>query len=667
MFSKKKEDFSIILKKHFSRKNQNHSIEPLSELFQSVKKVHFEVFLAYLKNNEEITQNLKEYLLRIFSGKSFNKAITDAYILSENAFIAELKKRISYKFLPPVEDENSVSYIISKVFLNPKSDFQYIDKIKKEESDELFQLLGFDALIDLEVVKKELIASVNTLSRRAMGTVLDYEIARMVPEYQSFDNPFVALQKELDLITERFKEDKALNLHSKDTDYKQIKIYLEQSLGFVDKAFKNASKFGISSKINQSLLKIRQQLQRIKETTALLVKDTQEDTLENSKKLVMNILSYKSHRNNIRELVDDSTKLLSHLITSHTADTGTHYIAISVKQYLKMFWKSSGGGVVVGFLCVIKMLFSYSQGSEFTFALLYASNYAVGFILIYLLNFTLATKQPAMTASTMARVLADERSQSNNYQEFANLVAKLFRTQFIAFVGNVLWAFPVALGVIYGLDWLLGENLATPKADKLLKDLDPFQSKAILHACIAGVFLFISGVISGNIANHSMFHQIPKRIAQNPYLNDVFGVKFSQKLARFYSKNWAGIVSNFWFGVFLGVIAPLGVFLGLDLDIRHITFSAGNFALGLYGKGFEVYPYEFWVALSTVFLIGFFNFIVSFGLSMFLAFRSREINVGEVGKIYQGIFRYFLKNPLRFFIPLKSGLDKGTNELIEKI
>ena len=664
MFFKKKENFSTILKKYFAQQNETQSIQPLSELFQSLKRESFDVFLAYLKNNEEITQNLKYYLFNIFSEKSFNKAITNANILSENAFLPELKKRISYKYLPPVEDANTISYIITNVLYNPKTDLKYIENIRPEESDELIQLLGVDQLVLLPYIKKEIIFSANILSHRATGSAMESEIARMLPEYQSFDNPFIALQKELDHLTERFKKDKTLTINSKDTEYKQIKIYLEQCLGFVHKAFKNASKFGISSKTNQALLKIRQQLQRIQETLSLLVIDSEEDVLQKSKQLIINLLKYKSHRNNVRELIDDSTKLISHLITSHTAETGTHYIATSTKGYIKMFWKSSGGGIIVGFLCILKMLASSMQGSDFFHAVLYSLNYAIGFVVVYLLGFTLATKQPAMTAATMAKVLSDEVYNPNTYQSFANLVAKLFRTQFIAFVGNVLWVFPTALALIYGMEWLLGENLAVPKADKMLKDLDPFKSKALLHASIAGVFLFISGVISGSISNNSIFHKMPQRIAQNPYLNNILGVKFSEKISTFYTKNWAGIISNIWFGVFLGMIAPLGVFLGLNLDIRHITFAAGNFALGLYGKGFDIPISDFWIYTITIFLIGFFNFIVSFGLSMFLAFRSRKINLGEVGKIYHEIFRFFLKNPLRFFIPIKSDLDKKQKELI---
>jgi len=664
-FFKSKESFDTVLKKYFSEPYALDSVQPMRELFQSLKRTNFEVFLAYLKNNEEIKNNFRDYLFILFSNKSFTKALTDANILSENAFFPELKKRISYKFLPPVEDENTISYIISKVLFNPKSDSNYIKNIKPEDGSEFFKLMEIEKISSLPKVKKELLISANILALRSVGNALEAGIAKMVPEYKNFDNPFVALQSELDSLIGRFKEDENLQINSKDVDYKQIKIYLQQCLDFVDKAFKNASKFGISSKINQSLLKIRQQLRRIQDIIPILVVDNEEDILNNSKNLVSNTLKYNSHRNNVRELIDDSTRLISHLITSHTAETGTHYIATSSKEYLKMFWKASGGGIIVGFLCIFKMMMSYSHGSEFSHAVLYSLNYAFGFIIIYLLGFTLATKQPAMTAATMAKVLSDESSSEKNYKEFANLVAKLSRTQFIAFVGNVLWSFPVALAIIYGMDWFLEKNFAVAKADKLLKDLNPIESKAILHACIAGFFLFISGIISGNISNSSIFNQVPERISQSPFLNQVIGAKNSKKLSDFYTKHWAGIISNFWFGIFLGVIAPLGVFLGLDLDIRHITFSAGNFALALYGKGFDIDTYTFVISLVTIFLIGAFNFIVSFGLSMLLAFRSRKVNFGELTIIYKSILKYFIKNPLRFFIPLKSELDEASKDLIQ--
>jgi len=658
-------NFESVLKKYFSFKNETLSLEPFAEFLESIKKADFTDVLNFFKLNPEFSDNFKYYIQNIFEGRPFNLSLTEANILSENAFFPELKKRILNKILPPVENEKTVWYMIDNISLRPKQDLKYLHNLPENEIDEVLKILGVSDFVKKPKVKNEMIFAMSILSWRVTGMAMEVEVVRMAPQYRNFDNPFLALQNELEALTVDFKEDPDVQLTSKDSRYKQIKIYIEHCQEFVNIAFKNSSKYGISGKINQSLLKIRQQIQRIYDIVQLLVIDNEDDVIIKSKQLIFNILSYKSHKNNISELINDSTRLISHLITNHTAETGSHYITSNKKEYMKMFYKASGGGIIVGALCVLKMMYGFMPGSDFFHAFLYSLNYAMGFVMIYLMGFTLATKQPAMTAATMTKVLAEQGNSKRNNIEFADLVSKLFRSQFIAFVGNVLLSFPIALVIIYGLDVFFSQNLAIDKSDKLLQDLNPFKSKAILHASIAGFYLFISGIISGNISNNSVFYQIPERIAKNLSIRKFFGAKFAKKLSKYYAKNWAGIVSNFWFGVFLGATAPIGLFFGLDLDIRHITFAAGNFALGLYGKDFSVDSHTFWISFITVFVIGFFNFSVSFTLSMFLAFRSRKMNFGEVRNIYKEIFKYFFTHPLKFFLPIRSRLDKKSNDLVQ--
>lgn len=660
-----KDSFSTILIKYFSFRNETKSLDPLIEILHRIRKVHFTEVLNFLRENEEVTENFSYYIRNLFEGKPFNLSLTEANILSENAFYPEFKKRLLDTFLPSVENEETIWYLVDTVSVRPKADLEFFRNLKKEDLDEVFRLLKIDRMILKPSVKNELLFSLNILAWRIIGNAMDVQVVNMAPEYRKFDNPFLAMQNEIDLLNQSYKENPEFLLTSKDVNYKQIKVYLKQCLEFVALAFKNSSKYGISGKINQSLLKIRQQLERMTDILSVMIFDKEEDVLKNSKRLFFKILEYKSHKNNLRELFSDSTTLKSHLITNHTAETGSHYIASTTKDYLMMFWRASGGGIIVGALCVLKLLYGYIPGSDFSHAFLYAFNYAMGFIMIFLMNYTLATKQPAMTAATMAKVLSEGENTQKNYTDFAHLVSKLFRTQFIAFMGNVLLAFPIALAIIYGIDVLFAQNFAAEKSTKLLTDLDPFESKAIFHACIAGFFLFISGIISGNVGNSSVFYHIPKRIEKNPFLNYFFGKSASKGLSDYYAKNWAGIISNFWFGIFLGITGPVGLFFGLDLDIRHITFASGNFALGLYGTDFSVTAKTFWISFVTVFLIGFFNFAVSFGLSMILAFRSRKVNFGEVKEIYREIVRYFLKNPLRFFLPIRSNLDNSAKEMVD--
>lgn len=658
-------EYKEILKQYFSTPYVSQSLTPLSELFHSIKTSDWKEFISFLKEQDVLLENFRAYIHHIFESKKFNLSLTEANILTENAFIPEFKKRVLNKFLPPLEDEDTIWYMVDYIAVKGRKDLELLRKIPDETLDELFTLLDADRYIIHPEVQKELIFSMDILAWRAIGNALDVDILKMVPEYKNFDNPFMALQNEMDTWVRKINAQETYIINTKEDIYKQLRIYLRQCLDFVQLAFKNSKKYGISGKINQKLLKIKQQILRMQDILEIAAVDGERDILPKSRLLFKKILEYKSHRNNIRSLFDDSTRLLSHLITTHTAETGTHYITSRFGDYMKMFWKASGGGVIVGFLCLLKMFYGYSAGSEFHHAFLYSFNYSMGFIMIYLLHFTLATKQPAMTAATIAQTLTDGKNKTKNYVEFAHLISRQFRSQFIAFVGNVVWAFPVALVLIYAADVLFLENLAAQKSAKLLKDLNPFESKALLHACIAGVFLFLSGLIAGNVGNNSVFFKIPERIAKNPILNYTLGPTSAKKISVFYAKNWGGIMSNFWLGIFLGSISSVGAFLGLDLDIRHITFSAGNFALGLYGQNFEVSSYTFWVSVLTIGLIGFCNFIVSFGLSLVLAFRSRQLDQGELKRVWSALGKYFLKHPLRFFLPIQ-GKSTTQNKLNEK-
>jgi site-specific recombinase len=284
-------------------------------------------------------------------------------------------------------------------------------------------------------------------------------------------------------------------------------------------------------------------------------------------------------------------------------------------------------------------------------------NYALGFVIIYILGYTLATKQPAMTAATLVKSLEEGMKQKGaveaKHEAFAKLFSRLFRSQFIAFVGNVVMAFPMALLLIWFIDLSFDYNIAEVKAPKLLKDLSPIHSAAIFHASIAGVFLFVSGLIAGYQSNKFKFTNFYYRVAEHPKLNRMIGRTKSENLAVFIEKKGPGILSNFWFGIFLGSTASIGIFLGLNLDIRHITFAAGNFAMGLYGNGFEVAWGYFMLYTIGIVLIGFANFIVSFSLALFLGMRSRGIPFSELFPIGKSVWYYFKKKPVHFFLPPK--------------
>lgn len=636
------------------------AIRPLKP--KKVQTVDLQELIDFLKGNPSCSHQLSIYFKEILSHKKFNKFLSDAGILQDVDFFFEVRKRIYAKILPIQPQKDRLEYVLNQVFYLA-TDVIWVNKIPLDQVKELYDILQMNSIYttsESDSPLSEMMISMNLIIQRISGRAMESDVVKMVPEFDDFESPFTAFEMELHQIKERIRSSETHYITSDDLSYRQLLVLHKQCVDFVIKAFRNTNKYGISLRVNQNLLKIRQQLDRLKILIPLLTVDKEEDFKQNSITLALELIKYNCYKNNVRKFISESTQLISYEITQHAAKTGEHYITESRGEYFKMLRTALGGGLIVGILCIIKVLFSSMDTSLFSHAFLYSMNYAFGFIAIYLLGFTLATKQPAMTASALVKALEDgmkkQGKNSEKYGAFAILFARVFRSQFIAFVGNVVMAFPVSLFGIWLIDYALDVNIAQFKWKGLLQDISPIHSLAIFHAAIAGVFLFLSGIISGSIANRDKHNQVYYRIQEHPLLKKSIGKKRTQKIADIYEKKGAGIISNFWFGVFMGSTASIGLFLGLNLDIRHITFASGNLALALYGANYTVSNTLLFWGILGIGVIGLVNFMVSFSLSLGLAFRSRNISLFELRFVTSSIWKLFKTKPISFFFPTEKKL-----------
>lgn len=653
--------------------NQIKNEDDLTFLIQLVKlfrpfqisaktSVSIRPLLEYLHKNHEQRQMLISYLKKLLSNRKFRRMASDAGILQDSDFMYEVKKRFWAKLLPYQPEKETYEYILNQVFYK-HTDSKWVKKIAVEELTQLFDKLEFTDIFNQRKegsVLDELLNSIGLLTQRMSGRAMESSIIRMIPEYSHFESPFLALEKEFLELEVNILQGKINYLTEDDPMVRQIFVLYKQCREFVDQAFKNSAKYGISIRVNQSLLRLRQQLQRVERLFSLLIinnNDVAAAKKTKSVELGVQLIEYNCYKYNVKGLLKESTQLLAYEITQHSAKTGEHYITSTSKEYWKMFKTAMGAGVIVGFLCIFKVYAHHTEISDFGHAFLYSLNYAFGFVLIYLLGFTLATKQPAMTAATIIKSieagLKSNLASGEKHFAFAKLFAQLFRSQFIAFIGNVILAFPVALGLVWAIDSISGNNIVASDWEKILTDASPIHSKALFHAGIAGIFLFMSGIISGKVANKNKHNNVYYRIQEHPWLKSGIGKNNTQKLAGWVEKKWPGVVSNIWFGIFMGTCGTIGTFIGLDIDIRHITFVSGNIALGIYGSGFAAsIPMMVW-AFIGIWLVGSMNFLVSFSLSLLLAFRSRNIPIKETVALAKSTWRYFKSFPVEFFLPSK--------------
>ncbi|MEB3017327.1 recombinase [Capnocytophaga ochracea] len=646
-------DFVFDVVNYFRRKSKNKK-SPLN----------IDELITEIKHKPNSIAFFKEKLHNVFANKQKVILFTDAGLLNSVSFFKELRRRISRQLLPDQPSEENIQYVLNQLFYRP-SDVKWVHQIPLDNWKELFEILAVSTFYEdseSKTTSKQILLAIMILSQRMGGLALQTDVRRMVPEYAHLNSPFIALDDELNNLARTLsKEDKPyLYIQDHELDYKQLNILAGQCEDFVNKADANTSKYGVSFSVNQTLLLIRQQIKRIKRLYNYLFIEKEADKCEKTIAFYLDMVKTNSKKNNIRKLIDDSVYNITYEITNYTGKTGEHYITSTTGEYFKMLKTALWGGVIVGFMCLVKLYMSMQPDqSDFFRALNYSFNYAIGFVLIYLTGSTLATKQPAMTASTIAKTLESLSDNDNNkekqkhYTEFSALFTRLFRSQFIAFVGNVFGAFPVSMLLAIGMSYLSGYNIATKKSLHLLEDLNIWYTPVFLHACIAGIFLFLSGIIAGNVASVNNFNNFYYRLSEHPFLKGFFGKVRMQRVANWMQQKWPSVVSNIWFGVFMGSAWAIGHFFGLPIDIRHITFASGNLAYGLYGMNFIISLENILWCILGIGIIGLGNFIVSFGLSLWIALRSREVPASELKYLGRCVWRAFKARPRAFFFPVK--------------
>ena len=109
------------------------------------------------------------------------------------------------------------------------------------------------------------------------------------------------------------------------------------------------------------------------------------------------------------------------------------------------------------------------------------------FVLIQLLHWTLATKQPAMTAPAMAAKLKD-LSGGHAIEDFVDEVTHLVRSQVAAVLGNVGLVVPCVLLISLVMQLGSGSPMITrEEADYVFHTLHLLHPSTLLFAAFTGV------------------------------------------------------------------------------------------------------------------------------------------------------------------------------------
>jgi site-specific recombinase len=630
----------------------------------------------------ELAARLRAYLTRLLEQRRHTSLYSDIGILSNDGFFTELKRRVAYRILPPALNDLYLSDALDQV-LYATNDYVWVRAVPNADWLALYDLLAQAAPPDGEEPERArramlmgLLDAIRTLSCRVCALGLEPRLVHSYSEIEDFDSPFLMQNIEANRYLDEYGRllDGAID---QPEDARHLLVMLDQCEEVVAKIRKNSMSFGTSVALTYILVAIMQSVDRLRKLLFLVdvsgelpsAPTVDLETLANEATapsapptslrraaaiaLAQELVEAHNTKYQLRGLLRDNIDLLARNVTENASRTGEHYIAESRGELRQMFGAAANAGVIIAFMALFKTLLSYLKSAPLVEAFLYSINYGLGFMLIHVLHWTVATKQPAMTAQRIAASLhpQDGRRGSIDLDRMAELVNKVFRTQLVAVLGNLATVIPMAYLIALAYQLATGHHLVSPdKARHLLHESDPLRSLALFHAGIAGVWLFVSGLLSGYYDNKALYTRIGQRVRQLRGAGRMLGQQRLDRLSVYLEDNLGGLMGNLYFGILMGVTATVGYLLGLPLDIRHVTFSSANMAIAVVGLDHHVSLDLLATTVAGIALIGVVNLVVSFGLALWVALRARKIRFRQGIALTRAIGRRFVAAPLDFFI-----------------
>lgn len=361
-------------------------------------------------------------------------------------------------------------------------------------------------------------------------------------------------------------------------------------------------------------------------------------------------------RRSVRALLAEQSTQLSRQVAERSAETGEHYITRTGEEYRAMLGAAAGGGAVLAATTLIKFALAALGLSAFWGGVWAGTNYAISFVIVMLLHWTVATKQPAMTAPAMALKLGAIRREASDREAaaeaFVDEVTHLIRSQTAGIVGNLALCFPLVLAAQLLAQAIFGAPLVgKEKAEHVLHSLTLLGPTA-LFAAFTGVLLFASSLIAGWVENWFVFNRLDSALRWNPRIVERLGAPRAARWARWWRDHISGLAANVSLGMMLGLLPVLLDFVGPPIEVRHVTLSTGQLAAALGALGLDALRRpDFWWCVAGIAATGMLNVGVSFALAFRVALRAGRAQVAERSLIDGALRRRLRHASLSFLWP----------------
>lgn len=614
-----------------------------SHKIETIYSTRIKFLIAQLERDvnvkKQVTEVFEFVLLRLLTPQH----IAYTGISSASSFQQEFFDRIEEKILPGKPLSASLESLLLESF--PDEDESIlIDQIDRDILIQFVQTFEFTQEFTQQIFKRTLSAG-HRLSRDIV------QIAELLR------NNMKLVSTDLLNSTEFFIEE-SLRQENMFSNHEQLSLKsaseliesLKRAESGIVESIEGHLKNGIQIEIVYGLQSYRKRVQRLRLILQMMQPDyVKYDGIRNF--LSQSVLDVHQQKSMISFLSENFSLLTKRIVQTNSA-VGEHYVTHTWKEFTHMFYSSLGGGVITAATVMLKHLLGKIGATGFIKGLVESLNYSTSFLLIQILGFTLATKQPSATALHLALALKKSLGESRR------TIVALLRTQFIAVLGNFIAVSPICFLIGWVAVQIEFPLYSAQQANAVIQS-SSYLGFAPLFAAITGILLFVSSLIAGWFENFSLSKNLPGRIHDSPVLLKWLGAKKTKKFASLIEGNASAVAGNFSLGILLGLVPQFVKFLGVPIEVRHITLASGGYFSALFqGIQNNMATIDLLNSFFGLFVIGFLNISVSFFLAFTLASIANQVSLRSLTRTLLWGLQLVLTKPWLLLVPQDETKDK---------
>lgn len=610
-------------------------------------------FLMVLDRNESTKKKVSLVLRKTLLQLRASDFFCEVGLPSQLSLFGEFFDKIIANILPKKPISNQLSEFMINLF--PElNDVLWLKSIDEGTLNQLLTLFKDEENLFLDL-ESDIEDSLIYLTSQVVASGLGPGIRKRIPHKTMKTLPFFYLSSKLNLYLDAKKEKSNPELTTQ--IMLEFSDLLKECQVTILEVYKHLDEYGVSTHLVFQLERMKLFINRILSLLEILSFGHLENTKISS--FIAELVEQNLSQRSPLKLLSNNITLLAQKIIETNSKTGEHYIAKNRHEYWAMIIRAMRGGFFTAFTVFIKNLLNYLPFTSFFQGAFATLNYAGSFLLIQFTGGTLATKQPAATASALAAKLGATEKREE-IESLTDEIIAITNSQVAAVVGNILAVVPTVIIVNLIFFSLTNKPIFT-KATALytLYSTDVF-GPTIIYATFTGFLLWLSSFFSGWAGNWCSFHQISQLIRDNKKFQKVLTKEGANKLSTFLEREITGIAGSLSLGFLLGFFPEFLKFIGIPLEVRHVTLSTGALTAAISTLGIDALKTtEFLRASLGIFLIGSLNLGVSFFLALAVAFRAKKISPHKKILIYRSVLERFYKAPFSFFIP---GLNFKKNQ-----